>query len=390
MNNIIYTPGDVYGKLKTKQKNETRYITFFTYLWNTLLAMFEWKNLPDTIPKRFLESILHAEGDVFICRKKDTDDIIASHGTLSGEIDCYGMGTECIAVYPGNSTNGKRGIDIAYGINNDTATPDMIVYWISHLLGELSKSEDLNVKYARLLPIPKVNDEKDKNAFNEIINKLLEGELSAFVSKNVLAKEIGCDTPETFNISDVKDVDKLQYLSRYYDDVLKRFFNMYGQALQNQNKSAQSISDELHGMDSVSFILPLQMLNCRKALCKQINDIFGLNVDVEFSPAWALEYDAFINRDLNENGIPDADESPDDPSDDETSADLTGNAPADENPDETPDEDMEAQEGAEMEEIEGDDVDEPSDIPAMDLDPEDSDEGDEESDDPEEDRREGD
>lgn len=389
MNNIIYTPGDVYGKLKTKQKNETRYITFFTYLWNTLLEMFEWKNLPDTIPKRFLESILHAEGDVFICRKKDTDEIIASHGTLSGEIDCYGLGTECIAVYPGNSTNGKRGIDVAYGINNDTATPDMIVYWISHLLGEIAKSEDLNVKYARLLPIPKVNDEKDKNAFNEIINKLLEGELSAFVSKNVLAKEIGCDAPETFNISDVKDVDKLQYLSRYYDDVLKRFFNMYGQALQNQNKSAQSISDELHGMDSVSFILPLQMLNCRKALCKQINDIFELDVDVEFSPAWALEYDAFINRDLNENGIPDADESPDDPSD-ETSADLTGNSPADENPDETPDDESEGQEQTELEENEGDDVDDPSDIPAMDLDPEESDEGDEESDDPEEDRREGD
>lgn len=367
MNNVIFSPGDVYDKLKTKQKNETRYITFFTMLWGVLLEMFEWKNLPDTIPKRFLESILHSEGEVFVCREKGSENVIAGHGTLSGEVDVYGMGTECIVNYPGNSVNGKRGIDIAYGINNDTATPDMITYWIAHLLGEISKSEELNVRYSRLLPIPKLTDEKDKSAFNDIIKKLDDGELSAFVSKNVLAKEMGKDSPEVFNLSDVKDVDKLQYLSRYYDDVLKRFFNYYGQALQNQNKSAQSISDELHGMDSVSFIIPLQMLNCRKALCQQINDIFGLEVDVDFSPAWKLEYDAFINRDLNNNGIPDVDEP-------ESSANLLLESTEDENPmdDATEEEKEEIEAKSEESDTLEDDVDDPSDIPAMDLDPDES------------------
>lgn len=366
MNNV-FRPGDVYNIMKTKQKNDTRYITFFTMLWDVLLEMFEWKNLPDTMPKRFLESILHTYGEVFVCKEKGTENVIASYGTLSGEVDCYGLGTDCIATYPGNSVNGKRGIDIAYGINNDTATPDMITYWIAHLLGEISKSEELNVRYSRLLPIPKLSDEKDKSAFNDIIKKLDDGELSAFVSKNVLAKEMGNDSPEVFNLSDVKDVDKLQYLSRYYDDVLKRFFNYYGQALQNQNKSAQSISDELHGMDSVSFIIPLQMLNCRKALCQQINDIFGLDVDVEFSPAWKLEFDAFINRDLNENGIPDVDET-------ESSADLPLESTEEDNPMDDNTEEEKEDLGAKSEESDvlEDDVDEPSDIPAMDLDPDES------------------
>ncbi len=366
MNNV-FRPGDVYNIMKTKEKNNTRYVTFFTMLWDILLEMFEWKNLPDTMPKRFLESILHTYGEVFVCKEKGTENVIASYGTLAGEVDCYGLGTECIATYPGNSVNGKRGIDIAYGINNDTATPDMLTYWTAHLLGEIGKSEDLNVKYSRLLPIPKLKDEKDKSAFNDIIKKLFDGELTAFVSKNVLSKEIGCDSPEVFNLSDVKDVDKLQYLSRYYDDVLKRFFNYYGQALQNQNKSAQSISDELHGMDSVSFIIPLQMLNCRKALCQQINDIFGLDVDVDFSPAWQLEFDAFINRDLNDNGIPDVDET-------ESSANLPLESTEDENPmDDNPEEEKD-EIGAKSEESDTleDDVDDPTDIPAMDLDPDES------------------
>jgi len=378
----VFRPGDVYNIMKTKQKNDTRYVTFFTMLWDVLLEMFEWKNLPDTMPKRFLESILHTYGEVFVCREKGTENVIASYGTLAGEVDCYGLGTDCVATYPGNSVNGKRGVDIAYGINNDTATPDMITYWIAHLLGEISKSEELNVRYSRLLPIPKLTDEKDKSAFNDIIKKLDDGELSAFVSKNVLAKEMGNDSPEVFNLSDVKDVDKLQYLSRYYDDVLKRFFNYYGQALQNQNKSAQSISDELHGMDSVSFIIPLQMLKCRKALCQQINDIFGLEVDVDFSPAWKLEFDAFINRDLNENGIPDIDET-------ESSADLPLESTEEENPmnDNTEEEKEDLGAKSEESDVLEDDVDEPSDIPAMDLDPDES-EADPE-DDPEE-KEEGD
>ena len=301
-----FMPGDVYEKMKTKTKNDVRYSTHFVLLWNTLLEMFEWENLPDTIPKRFLESILHAEGEVFVSRINDK--LIASHGTLSGEVDEYGLGTECIAVCPGGDASGIRGKDIAYGVNNDTASPDMLVYWISHLLGELSKSEDLNIKYSRLLPIPKVRDEKDKSAFNEIVQKMMEGEISAFASKNILDYELGETSAEVFNISDVKDVDKLQYLSRHFDDVLKRFYNFYGQALQTQNKSAQTISDEIHGMDSVSFIIPIQMLRCREALCKQINDIFGTEITVKFSKPWQLEYEAFLLRDTNGNEIPDSEE----------------------------------------------------------------------------------
>ena len=58
INNTISTQpflciGDVYDKLKTKAGNRVRYTTYFTQLWNVLLEMFEYKNLPDSIPKRF-------------------------------------------------------------------------------------------------------------------------------------------------------------------------------------------------------------------------------------------------------------------------------------------------------------------------------------------------
>ena len=304
-NGNIYNPQDVYNILRTKAANDLRYNTYFDILLNTLLEMFEYDGLPETIPQRFLELYLHTYGNVFI--SKINGDIYATGGTLSGEIDAYGLGTDAITVCPIGQAQGKRDIDIVYAINNSTASPDMLVYWIAHLLQENDNSLEHNIIYSRLLPIPKVSDEKDKQAFDDIIDKLIKGDLKAFASKNILADELGEGT-EVLNISDANKVDKLQYLSRFADDILKKFYNFYGQPINSQNKSAQSISDEIHGMDSVSFILPIQMLKCREKMCEDINRIFGLNVSVKFSTTWALEYNALMLRDTNGNGTADTKE----------------------------------------------------------------------------------
>jgi len=290
---------DAFEYMKNKTQNRVRYATYSNLLFNTMLEMFEWQNLPDTIPKRFLENILHTTGEVFISRINDK--LIASHGTLSGEVDEYGLCTECIAVCPRGEAQGKRGVDIAYGINNDSATPDMLIYWIAHLLAESDKSIKLNVIYSRLLKIPKVSSDKDKAMFEEILKKVMDGEPKAFASSDSLDLELGAGT-ETFELTDANKIDKLPYLTQFFEDCLKRFYNFYGQPMQNQNKRAQSISDEIHGQDSVSFILPMQMLKCRQVLCEEVNRIFGTDISVDFSPVWKVELAGFINRDANENG----------------------------------------------------------------------------------------
>ena len=362
--------GDVYERMKTKASNQVRYTTYFTILWNTLLDMFTWENLPDTIPKRFLEGILHANGEVFI--SKINDKLIASGGTLSGEVDEYGLGTECIAVCPRGETSGKRGIDIAYGINNDTASPDMLTYWIAHLLGETDKSIKCNVIFSRFLKIPKVGNDKDKAMFEDIFKKLVDGEPQAFASSNALDLELGAGT-ETFELTDVNKIDRLPYLTQFFEDCLKRFYCFYGQPMQNQNKRAQSISDEIHGQDSVSFILPMQMLNCRLALCEEVNRIFGTDIHVRFSPLWELEYNSLVLHDTNGNGEPDIKEGSEDNDNDDVN-NATGGS---------------FREGSSETETEGTETDgtetnetgtetnlgeplinetEPTDVPAMDLD----------------------
>lgn len=352
----FFVTNDPYDYMKNKTQNKIRYTGYINLLWNTLLDMFEYKNLPDTIPKRFLETILHSTGEVFI--SKIDGELIASHGTLSGDVDAYGLGTECIAVCPTGDAHGERGKDIAYGINNDTATPDMLVYWIAHLLAETDKSIKLNVIYSRLLKIPKVSNEKDKAMFEEIIKKVMDGEPKAYASSNALDLEFGSGT-ETFELTDANKIDKLPYLTQFFEDCLKRFYNFYGQPMQNQNKRAQSISDEIHGQDSVSFIIPIQMLRCRQAMCEEINRIFGTDISVEFSPVWAVELAGLINRDANGNGAPDVEE----PEGKET--ELKGNVTEPDGTETEPEPEPEETEPELIEDI--DNPEEPSDLPAMSL-----------------------
>lgn len=333
--NNCFSVSDIYGYLKPKQKNKVRYQTYFNMFLNILLDMFEWEGLPETVPARFLEMILHSRGEVFVGRENEDDPLVAAIGSLSGEIDDYSMGTECVAVTPCQSLQGKRNIDIAYGINNKTATPDTLLYWLSHMLAENDLSMELVSTYARLLPVPKVRDEKDKQMFDELIDKLIAGDPKSFASRNALAEALGDDGTNILNITDPEQTDKLQYLSRFADDIIKRFYNFYGQPLQTQNKAAQSISDELHGMDSVSFILPLQMLQCRQALADNINNIFGLEVSVRFSQPWEIEYRKYVSNDTDQDGQPDTIETPEPSEDPEQTEQTEQTAPEGEQAEQT-------------------------------------------------------
>ena len=95
-------------------------------------------------------------------------------------------------------------------------------------------------------------------------------------------KELGLEN-KTLNLTDVTQADKIQYLSKLFDDLLKRFFIFYGHNLQTINQGSQTNNDELHGYDSISRLIPEIMLKCRQDFCEELNSTFGLNVSVRFN-----------------------------------------------------------------------------------------------------------
>lgn len=306
--NVLMSYGDIYDDLKSKNRECLRISQYAEFFYTSLMEMFTYDGLPESLPKRFLESILLRTGSVFVW--KDGDDLICSTGTLGGEVDAYGLGTRAIATaLNGHTKEGDRDKDIIFGINNDLQSPETFILWLIHICNEIDLSLDLNVLYSRYLPAPLVRDDKTKRAFDEYIQKLTRGEMTAILSDNVLNNELGINE-QVLEITDVNRIDKVQYLSRLRDDMLKQFYNRYGQALQTQNKSAQQTTDEVHGMDSASFIIPLNMYKCRLDMVNKINEIFGTDITIRFSDPWRFEIDRYINDNLNGSDHPDGTDEP--------------------------------------------------------------------------------
>ena len=77
-------------KAKTKNVRQLNY-----YMLAKTLSMFEYENLPATIPARELEKLLQRGGYAFITKSPDGE-LYAFTGGLGGETDVYGNATQIV------------------------------------------------------------------------------------------------------------------------------------------------------------------------------------------------------------------------------------------------------------------------------------------------------
>lgn len=285
--------GFYYNEMKAKHKNAYLNKAYFTMLLDMLISMYKWDNLPNTIPAEWIEKYLILYG---VCGVGNINGkLTAVMGGLCGDVDGYGIGTQFVGATPIGDINGKRGEDVAVGFNNSLYMPDMLLTKFADGLTEIAKSYDLNIRYARLMPMPVVRDNKDKIAIDSALDRLQNGEMKTTVKIDSFYDPIIQDKNDipVLNLSDVSKIDKLQYLSLAFDDQIRRIANIYGQSLQTTAKNRQALSDEIHGNDSLSFILPLDRLRQRQKFAAEINNIFGTDITVDFSECWKIEYEKF-------------------------------------------------------------------------------------------------
>ena len=277
-----------YEKMKEKCKKEFDDNVHFINLFMILSSMFDWKNLPETIRPDLLEKLLISEGAA--CVGKIGGELYTGTGSFCGDIKNF-MPVRYQFVNVGvGDFNGEIGKDCAVCWNNSFHAPDFSIFQYASILTEIDVSERCNVLFSRLVKIPRVKDSKEKTAIETCINDILQGKFNAFISENIQETLLSDHEqhPENrfFDLTSVSDIDKLQYLNQYRDNIVKRFFQMFGQGMQTTAKLAQQTTDELHGNDAVSLILPNERLKYRKKFCEEVNALFGTNISVEFSDCW--------------------------------------------------------------------------------------------------------
>lgn len=292
-----------YTHMKTKCKKEFDDNIHLALLTNVMLTMFEYKNLPETIPQWLLETILITEGTAGIT--EFNGELYTGTGGFCGNVKNFMQAEYQITNVGIGSKQGKIGETFAVGFNNSIFAPDFFIMKTASVLTEIDVSERCNVLFSRFLRIPRVSDTKEKTAIENAVKAISDGRFETVISNNIIDDVLtGEYKNEKFlDLVDVKDVDKLQYLNQYRDNIIKRFFQIYGQGMQTTSKLAQQTTDELHGNDAVSLIIPYDKLKCRKKMCDNVNNIFGTNITVDFSECWKDSVQEM--KELYSNGMKD-------------------------------------------------------------------------------------
>ena len=306
-------------KIKAKHIGQTlkvlREDTIFKLAKETLQNMFTYKDLPDSIPEEYMEKFITEDGMAAVWRLEDptkegsrdyTGKLIVSVVDLGPDPDPYGRGTRPIASTLNGVVKHFDNFDeIAVGFNNRLHTSDLpFIKLVAHTLTELFTSLDTNVIYARDKKVFRAHDDKEKRAIEEAYQNIVEDKPVVIVSDNVLKLLQGSEEQiELLDITDVKNSDKLQYIVKAIDDVIRLAYTLYGQAVQGNGKLAQQSVEEVQGNTSTSFILPNGRLAMRQRWVDDINKKFGTNISVEFSDAWKVEQIKYEKMaDIDENG----------------------------------------------------------------------------------------
>lgn len=287
----IFDMCDVSQLLNCKKEEKEKYIKFFAnfmYLLNVLTDMFEFENLPDTLnPTTFL-LISISNGNCGFT--KFEENIYPCIGSFGGDISkITGYGNKYVAVFL-DGEEVEENDEIIVLKNNNLMTNDVIdLYNFANDMTETDISINFNLLYTRLLPIFKVADNNQKVAIEKAFENVLNGKLTTFLSD---LKEIDLEgsykSVEKFDLTQPQEVDKIQYLTKYYDDVMRRFFTRYGHSMAGTQKMAQQNNSEISMNDTISMIYPTEKLKCLKECFDEMNRKFGTNISVRFSECWRV------------------------------------------------------------------------------------------------------
>lgn len=289
----------VYGQ--DKQSDE---VIIFNGLLNILMSAFRWEGLPETVRPEYIELYLNLYGQCAICPDKDGN-IIVAQVNRGGAPDVYGLGTTPIIATLNGYTerydevindvmygrNGRRGVII---YNNDVKTANNFMMIFTNLLTEAVTSFLSNITHSRYNPVFVASTDIVKRAIDNAMTDIIAGKPVVIVADNILTEiEGGARTFETVPLTDVDKQEKIQFISKTIDDLLRWFLSFYGQAVQGNGKLAQQTVDEVNGTTSASFILPENGYRCRQKAVDLINKTFGYNASVSYNKPWAVELEKY-------------------------------------------------------------------------------------------------
>ena len=272
-----------FAELSTSEKEFARTFEYERYLFSLITNMIRYEGIEKTdIPEYYPEYVAAYRGQYGVF---PTDDGIAIiPGAYAGPLDRYGRGRDYLGTtFDGVTWRGTVGVDCFVVPNNPMLMPDsLIVSRYAYMLSQIDISLYYNLKYSRLGKFYRADTDQEKAALEKAIQEMTDGEPIIYVgtTKHTFGDVLDQNAPplSPMELTDVKDSEKMQYLSRIHDDIIGRFLSMYGIDTGNINKGSQILRGELSRMEEAAAVPVYERLACRKQIWNEINRTFGTDI----------------------------------------------------------------------------------------------------------------
>ena len=293
--NFNYINKDI---LKDKERLIRSYIK---YMLIRTQRMFEYENLPATIPAKDLELIEQICGYAVITEKDGK--LYAFYGGLGGELNEYYKPTLSVVANP--YLKFFKVLDI--GENCEVVLNDALYMGLTPMFDKYSTMLaecDISLRYAcinsRIPMLGVANDDETAKSFENLFDLVEKGEsMKAVVTDDVITDD-AFKTKDYFskNTGIIKELIELkQYtLGSWYNDLGIHF---------NVNMKREYVS-ESETSSNLLGLLPLidEMLIERQLGWERVNKHYGTNVKVRLSSSWEeLRKDILLDTERQESEI---------------------------------------------------------------------------------------
>lgn len=268
-------------------RNINAYWHYYNMLKEYAINMFEWINLPDTVDSRYIELMLFDVGyvcffedsslnnNLLLPNLKDMKRVyLCLQCTLGGRFNVYNLPTYYQIVTPTGYTAKRDKSNSVVIYNNYLHRPTFeIVEFYAYRLYEIQRTIDVNLVGLRHPVLFTTSEEQlltFKNLWKQVDN------FEPFVLVNDDFNTEGLQAIQTGVSNNTIELQNLKH------QIMNEALTLFGINNANTDKKERLVTDEVNANNEQLLMSRQVMLNARKQACKEINRMFGLNIDVRF------------------------------------------------------------------------------------------------------------
>lgn len=271
-----FLQGNLNYSIENKRTNE---VAIINNILNKTLGMFNYENLPDSLPLEELEKILQSTGKAFIFNY-DGNIVAVKIDLIYDDIDIYGRPLKGNVYLQDKKELITMSLSDGVLISNDYLQLGLlsILEKYSKLINESESTLYIANIWKRASKLITASDDLTLNSAKTFINKMEQGEIGIISTNPIL---------DSFNVasesvSNVSMSDLIQY-DNYFKSLL---YNEIGLSYNKQMKKERLITSEVEQEQESNKPFIENMLSCRNKGIEQVNKKFDLDIMIDISKSW--------------------------------------------------------------------------------------------------------